>query len=190
LVVPVGRPYKVPITIKGRLVIPQPSHITLVLGGARSGKSRHAEQLLTRYEAPWIYLATAQAFDDEMRTRIAEHRIRRTAGWHTIEAPIDLPDAMLQRPARPVLVDCLTLWLTNLMLSGHDVQAATGGLLAALGRREAPTILISNEVGLGIVPETPLGRSFRDEAGRLNQVIAARADHVLLMVAGLPLTVK
>ena len=161
-----------------------------MLGGARSGKSRHAEHLLTRFPPPWAYVATAQPIDDEMRARIARHQARRQAGWHTIEAPIDLAGALDQAAARPVLVDCLTLWLTNLMLGGHDIAGATTAMEAALDRREAPTILVSNEVGLGIVPETPLGRAFRDEAGVLNQRVAARADGVVFMVAGLPLTLK
>jgi adenosyl cobinamide kinase/adenosyl cobinamide phosphate guanylyltransferase len=161
-----------------------------VLGGARSGKSRHAEQLVTRHAAPWLYVATAQAFDDEMRVRIAEHQMRREAGWQTIEAPLDVAGAILADAGRPVLIDCLTLWLTNLMLGGHDIAAASAGLEAALDCRTGPTVLVSNEVGLGIVPETPLGRSFRDAAGRLNQRVAARADRVLFMVAGLPMTVK
>jgi adenosyl cobinamide kinase/adenosyl cobinamide phosphate guanylyltransferase len=162
----------------------------LVLGGARSGKSRYAEQLLSRHAAPWIYVATAQAFDDEMRTRIAEHQARRGEGWHTIETPIDLADTLNREAARPVLVDCLTLWLTNLMLGGNDIAAATAALEAALERRREPTVLVSNEVGLGIVPETPLGRSFRDEAGRLNQRMAALAGHVVFMIAGLPMKLK
>jgi adenosyl cobinamide kinase/adenosyl cobinamide phosphate guanylyltransferase len=164
--------------------------MTFVLGGARSGKSRHAEQLVSAHAAPWIYVATAEAFDDEMRRRIAEHQARRAAGWRTVEAPVDLADALLRHGSMPVLVDCLTLWLTNLMLGGHDIEVATSGLEAALIRRQAPVVLVSNEVGLGLVPETPLGRAFRDEAGRLNQRIAAQADRVLFMVAGLPLTVK
>jgi adenosylcobinamide kinase/adenosylcobinamide-phosphate guanylyltransferase len=167
-----------------------PVHLTLVLGGARSGKSRYAENLLVGQAAPWIYIATAQAFDDEMRIRIAAHRARRTEDWRTIQAPIALADAVAEAPARPVLVDCLTLWLTNLVLGRHDIPAATAALEAALDRRQGPTVLVSNEVGLGIVPQTPLGRSFRDEAGRLNQRMAARADQVLFMIAGLPMTLK
>ena len=174
----------------GPETISEPSHITLVLGGARSGKSRYAERLLTRHPAPWNYIATGQAFDDEMRKRIIEHRARRTDGWRTIEVPIDIARALAEDAARPAMVDCLTLWLTNLMLGGHDIPGATSALETALDRREAPTILVSNEVGLGIVPGTPLGRAFRDAAGLLNQRTAARADHVLFMVAGLPLTVK
>jgi adenosyl cobinamide kinase/adenosyl cobinamide phosphate guanylyltransferase len=125
-----------------------------------------------------------------MRARIAEHQTRRIPGWQTVEAPVDLAGAVVQQAERPILVDCLTLWLTNLMLGGHDIPAATTALRSALDRRLAPTVLVSNEVGLGVVPETPLGRAFRDEAGLLNQAMAARADRVLFMVAGLPLTVK
>jgi adenosyl cobinamide kinase/adenosyl cobinamide phosphate guanylyltransferase len=170
--------------------MPEPAHLTLVLGGARSGKSRHAEQLLVRHAAPWIYIATAQAWDDEMRVRIGEHRARRGPGWQTIEAPVDLCGALANVAEQPVLLDCLTLWLSNLMLGSHDVDAATEALDAALHNRAAPTILVSNEVGLGVVPATPLGRSFRDRAGALNQRMAASADRVLFMVAGLPMTVK
>jgi adenosylcobinamide kinase / adenosylcobinamide-phosphate guanylyltransferase len=161
-----------------------------VLGGARSGKSRYAEQLLTAHAPPWTYIATAQAFDEEMRVRIAEHRARRGNDWHTIEVPIDLAGALAGVPDRPVLVDCLTLWLSNLMLAGENIAARTEAVERLLPKRAAPLILVSNEVGLGIVPETPLGRAFRDCAGRLNQQIAARADKVVFMVAGLPMTVK
>ncbi len=140
--------------------------------------------------APWTYIATGQAFDDEMRDRIAEHRRRRGDGWHTIEAPVDLGAALARAVDTPVLIDCLTLWLTNLMLGEHDIPAALSTFEAALELRDAPTLLVSNEVGMGIVPETPLGRRFRDEAGRLNQRMAAKAGHVLFMVAGLPMAVK
>ncbi len=164
--------------------------MTLILGGARSGKSRYAEALISKHAPPWIYVATAQAFDEEMRIRIAEHQTRRHDGWQTIEAPVDLAGAVAPHRSRPILVDCLTLWLTNLMLGNHDLNAAHAALEFELDAREAPIALVSNEVGLGLVPETPLGRSFRDEAGRLNQRMAVKADHVVLMVAGLPLTVK
>lgn len=176
--------------LKGRAAIIDFPVVTLVLGGARSGKSRHAEQLTMLHPAPWIYIATGQPFDDEMRARIAEHQSRREPGWRTVETPIDLPDVLVRAAGSPALVDCLTLWLTNLMLGDHDVPAAVARLETALAARTAPTILVGNEVGLGIVPETPLGRLFRDEAGRLNQRIAARAGRVLFMVAGLPMTVK
>jgi cob(I)alamin adenosyltransferase len=125
-----------------------------------------------------------------MRDRIAEHRRHRGNGWRTIEAPLDLAGALAEAGDTAVLVDCLTLWLSNLMLGDHDLAAAASVFEDALVKREAPTLLVSNEVGLGIVPETRLGRRFRDEAGRLNQRIAAGAGRVLLMVAGLPMTVK
>jgi adenosyl cobinamide kinase/adenosyl cobinamide phosphate guanylyltransferase len=162
------------------------ARLTFVLGGARSGKSAHAEALIGAFPAPWRYVATAQAFDDEMRARIAEHRARRDERWRTVEAPLDLP-AALATP-EPVLVDCLTLWLTNLMLAERlpDWPA----LFVALDARTAPTVIVSNEVGLGIVPDNALARAFRDEAGRLHQLVAARADRVVFMVAGLPMVVK
>ncbi len=164
--------------------------LTLVLGGARSGKSLYAERLIAAVPPPWVYVATAQAFDDEMVLRIAQHRARRAEGWETVEAPLDLAGALMAASDRPVLVDCLTLWLTNLMLGGHDIAAATVALDAALDARAAPTVLVANEVGLGIVPDNALARAFRDAAGRLNQHLAARADTVLFMVAGLPMRVK
>lgn len=164
--------------------------LTLVLGGARSGKSRHAEALVTATPPPWTYIATAQAFDEEMVDRIAQHRAARRPGWQTVEAPLDLAAAVDAAGQAPVLVDCLTLWLTNLMLGEHDIAAATAALDAALDRRQAPVVLVANEVGLGIVPDNALARAFRDAAGRLNQHLAARADRVLFLVAGLPVTVK
>lgn len=164
--------------------------LTLVLGGARSGKSRHAEALITELPGPWVYVATAEAQDAEMAARIAAHRAARGDGWRTMEAPLDLPGALAGAGGAPVLVDCLTLWLTNLLLAGRDVAAARAALLGALAARSAATVLVSNEVGLGIVPESALARVFRDEAGRLHQALAARADRVLFMVAGLAMTVK
>jgi adenosylcobinamide kinase / adenosylcobinamide-phosphate guanylyltransferase len=143
-----------------------------------------------RDAGPWVYVATAQPLDDEMRQRIADHQRRRGPGWRTLEEPIALSEAIIATSDLPVLVDCLTLWLTNLMLGGHDIEAASAALEAALAERPSPTILVSNEVGLGLVPETELGRAFRDQAGRLNQRIAAQAGRVLFMVAGLPLRVK
>jgi adenosylcobinamide kinase/adenosylcobinamide-phosphate guanylyltransferase len=166
--------------------------LTLILGGARSGKSREAETLVTTLPPPWRYVATAQALDEEMRQRIALHRERRRAGWETHEAPLDLVGIIreLAQDAAPILVDCLTLWLSNLLLGGHDIEAAITGLESVLDDAWAPVVAVSNEVGLGIVPENALARRFRDEAGRLNQRLAARADRVLLMVAGLRLEVK
>jgi adenosylcobinamide kinase/adenosylcobinamide-phosphate guanylyltransferase len=165
-------------------------HLTLVLGGARSGKSRHAETLIEASPSPWIYIATAEAYDEEMRVRIGEHRARRPSGWETVDAPLELPEAIAAHPGRPILVDCLTLWLTNLILAERDTVAAAAALLAACERVSAPLILVSNEVGLGIVPDNALARRFRDEAGRLHQALAARAASVVFMVAGLPMHVK
>jgi adenosyl cobinamide kinase/adenosyl cobinamide phosphate guanylyltransferase len=164
--------------------------LTLVLGGARSGKSRHAEALVTAEPRPWVYVATAEPRDAEMRARIATHRARRGAGWRTVEAPLAMPDALLHAADAPVLVDCLTLWLTNVMLAEQSPATAADELDDALDWRDAPTVLVANEVGLGIVPETPLGRAFRDEAGRLSQRLAARAERVLFMVAGIAMVVK
>jgi adenosylcobinamide kinase/adenosylcobinamide-phosphate guanylyltransferase len=165
--------------------------LTLVLGGARSGKSRQAEALVQAHAPPWTYIATAQAFDDEMRERIALHRERRPQGWITRDAPLDLARAIREaEPRTPVLVDCLTLWLTNVMLAERDVPAAIAELEEACAEAAGPLVLVSNEVGLGIVPDNALARRFRDHAGILHQRLAARADQVLLMVAGLPLTVK
>jgi adenosylcobinamide kinase/adenosylcobinamide-phosphate guanylyltransferase len=165
--------------------------LTLVLGGARSGKSRYAESLVTACPPPWTYVATAEPLDDEMRARIAEHRARRGADWRTVEAPCDLAEALQRNSAGGVvLVDCLTLWLTNRMLADADIEEDSARLEAVLSGIAAPVVVVSNEVGLGIVPDNALARRFRDAQGRLNQRIAARADRVVLMVAGLPLVVK
>ncbi len=165
--------------------------VTLVLGGARSGKSEFAEARIEDLPPPWTYIATAQAFDDEMRARIEAHRGRRGDSWRTFEAPIALPEAVRKAPEDcPLLVDCLTLWLSNLMLGDHDIEAASEDLDAALIARTAPTVLVSNEVGLSIVPDTPLGRRFRDQQGILNKRIAKRADSVYFLAAGLPVTLK
>jgi adenosylcobinamide kinase/adenosylcobinamide-phosphate guanylyltransferase len=165
----------------------------LVLGGVRSGKSAHAEQLARETGLERIYVATAQAFDDEMHERIARHRDNRAAdGWVTIEEPIGLA-AVIARHARPdavVLVDCLTLWLTNIMLGGRDVERMQTALISIVEAAKGPVILVSNEVGLGVVPETKLGRDFRDAQGRLNQAVARTVPRVLFMAAGLPLALK
>ena len=170
--------------------MPEPS-LTLVLGGARSGKSAHAEALVAAGAPPWHYLATAEAGDAEMAARIARHRARRGDGWITREVPRDLAGALDTTPAgQPLLVDCLTLWLSNLMLAEGDVAAESARLAAALAAPRGRWVAVANEVGLGIVPDTPLGRRFRDAAGLLNQRVAAAADHVVLMVAGIPVQVK
>lgn len=166
-----------------------PVRFTLVLGGARSGKSAYAEALIEVHPGPWLYIATAQAWDDEMRARIALHRERRPAGWMTQDVPMDLPQAVAASRG-PVLVDCLTLWLTNLMLAEADLAAASDALLAACAGAPGPLVLVGNEVGLGIVPDNALARRFRDEAGRLHQLLAVQAERVVFMVAGLPMTVK
>jgi len=168
--------------------------LTLVLGGARSGKSRYAESLIAAlpppWNPPWAYVATAEAGDEEMAARIKSHRERRGANWRTIEAPRALKAALAARAGEPVLVDCLTLWLSNLMLAESDIEAEIEQLEETLMAAAAPVVLVANEVGSGIVPSFPLGRRFRDLQGILNQRIAARAERVVLMVAGLPLALK
>jgi len=166
--------------------------ITLILGGARSGKSRHGEGLIEKLAPPWAYIATAQALDAEMTTRIAEHQSRRGRNWSTIEAPLELTQALLdvEQSSRPVLVDCLTLWLSNLMGAGKDIAEETDALTATLAATTVPVIIISNEVGQGIVPDNALARQFRDQAGWLNQTIAGVADNVTFVAAGLPLSLK
>ncbi len=166
---------------------------TLVLGGARSGKSRIAESLSRETGLRRVYVATAQAFDDEMAERIARHKADRAAdGWVTVEEPLGLP-MVLAREARSdtvVLVDCLTLWLSNLMLGERNIEASQAAFLSMLRGAKGPVILVSNEVGLGIVPETPLGRQFRDAQGRLNQAAAETCSRVVFVAAGLPLVLK
>ena len=164
--------------------------LTLVLGGARSGKSRYAESRIAAQPPPWVYIATAEAGDGEMTERIKVHRARRGLDWRTVEAPRDLTAALSACERLPVLVDCLTLWLSNLLLADADIGAEIEGLDKALAVAKAPVVLVANEVGSGIVPEHPLGRKFRDLQGVLNQRMAARAHRVVLMVAGLPLTLK
>lgn len=164
--------------------------LTLVLGGARAGKSSHAERLAAESGLPVCYIATATAGDAEMAARIAAHRAARPGTWRTIEAPLDLAVALRAMPDHLALIDCLTLWLTNLMLGGHDIGAATDALLLAAAERAGPALMVTNEVGLGIVPDNALARAFRDEAGRLNQRVAAAAGRVLFIAAGLPLVLK
>ncbi len=165
--------------------------LTFVLGGARSGKSAHAEMLAKANPAPWTYIATAQIFDDEMAERIALHQARRESNWNTLDAPLDLAGALAGvADGRPVVVDCLTLWLTNQMLADHDVGTESRRLAEVLSRPRGPWFVVANEVGLGIVPDNALARRFRDAAGRLNQSVAAVADGVIFMVAGLPMQVK
>jgi adenosylcobinamide kinase / adenosylcobinamide-phosphate guanylyltransferase len=165
---------------------------TLVLGGARSGKSAFAENLVSDSGLKRIYLATATAEDDEMKARVAQHRAQRGQGWTTIEEPLALVDALTREAThgRAVLVDCLTLWLSNLMLAERDPDVETRRLTRFLGVAKYPVVFVSNEVGLGLVPETPLGRRFRDAQGRLNQTIAFCVPNVVFIAAGLPLWLK
>lgn len=164
------------------------ARVTLVLGGARAGKSSYAMTLL----GGGLFIATAEAGDAEMAERIAAHRAERGDAWTTIEEPLDLADVMRHCAAdpRPVLVDCLTLWLSNLMHRERDIEGATRDLLAALDARAAETVFVANEVGLGIVPDNALARRFRDAQGTLNRRTAARADRVVFMAAGLPMVLK
>lgn len=171
---------------------PQPASFpkfSLIVGGARSGKSRLAERLAAVSGLPRSYIATAEIWDDEMRARIDRHVADRGAGWTTIEAPRDVAGA-LARSKGVVLIDCATLWLTNVMLGGGEVEAETATLIAAIARRADPVIVVSNEVGWGIVPDNRLSRDFRDEQGRLNQRLAEAADLVAGVMAGLPLVLK
>jgi adenosylcobinamide kinase/adenosylcobinamide-phosphate guanylyltransferase len=166
--------------------------LTLVLGGARSGKSRYAEKLIDVAAESGLYLATAEARDDEMRERIRHHRARRGPRWTTIEEPLEIGPHLRRevRASRPILVDCLTLWLANVLEAGREAEPACAALLETAAALDGPVVLVANEVGLGIVPENALARRFRDHAGRLNQAIAARADRVVFIAAGLPLILK
>jgi adenosylcobinamide kinase/adenosylcobinamide-phosphate guanylyltransferase len=171
-------------------------NLALVLGGARSGKSGLALALAERFPAPRLFVATAQAHDEEMAARVARHQAERGKSWDTLEAPLELETALEAAAGRygVVLVDCLTLWLTNLLLAPGATEAEVrrrgADLAALLGHLPTPAILVSNEVGWGIVPEHPLGRQFRDQAGWLHQTLAQAADLVVLAVAGLPLALK
>lgn len=164
----------------------------LILGGARSGKSRHAQSLAEAFDGDLIFIATGEANDDEMAKRIDRHRADRGPRWDTIEAPLALGDAIRAHaaPDRLLLIDCLTLWVSNLMHAGRDIGDATDDLIAAMGYALGPVIFVSNEVGLGIVPDNALARRFRDEAGRVNQAVAAAASEVSFVAAGLPLRLK
>ena len=173
--------------------VARPARLTLVLGGARAGKSAYAERLIARARAEHpVYVATAQPGDAEMARRIAEHRRRRGDFWRTVEAPLDLAAAIAAHanPHTPVLIDCLTLWLSNLMAASRDLDRETTALAESLERAGGPVVLVSNEVGSGIVPDNALARDFRDAAGRLHQAIAVIADRVVFVTAGLPLVLK
>lgn len=165
---------------------------TLILGGARSGKSRHALELAEGLRAQRVFVATAEPLDAEMTARITRHQTERGDGWETIEAPLDLVAALsVVRDADKVcVIDCLTLWLSNLMHHGRDIETETNKLCAWLEGQATDIILVSNEVGMGLVPETPLGRDFRDAQGRLNQAVAKVCDTVEFVAAGLPIKLK
>jgi len=171
--------------------------VTFVLGGCRSGKSRYALEAAQGLAADRrIFIATAVAFDDEMRERVARHRAERGRKWTTIEAPLELPEtiaAQSRRPDNVILVDCLTFWVNNLLMESPEPAAAqikVAQLVAAVAGARCPVFLVSNEVGAGIVPENRLARSFRDLVGSMNQAVAACAAQVVWVVAGIPVTVK
>lgn len=164
----------------------------LVLGGARSGKSRYAQRRAEAFPGRHFFIATAEAYDDEMRERIVRHRADRDARWTTVDAPLDLPEAIMRHDADDavIVVDCLTLWASNLLLREADVDAATDRLCAAISGARGRVLLVANEVGLGIVPDNALARRFRDIAGRMNQAVAEAVYEVTLIAAGLPLRLK
>lgn len=165
--------------------------LTLILGGARSGKSAFAESLFTGQDEP-IYIATAQIYDDEMAERVRLHQARRPTPWVTVEEPVDLIGALKAHclARRAILVDCLTLWISNLMMAEADIPAAIDHLAHSVADLPCPVVFVANEVGLGIVPDNALARAFRDHAGRLNQTLAARCQKVVFVAAGLPLYLK
>jgi adenosylcobinamide kinase/adenosylcobinamide-phosphate guanylyltransferase len=164
----------------------------MALGGARSGKSAYAQRLAETYGSERLYLATAEPADEEMAARIARHQADRGRGWVTLEEPLEVARALdaNARPGRVVVVDCLTLWLSNLMLAGREPGAAIARLAEAIEALAGPAILVSNEVGLGIVPEHKLGREFRDWQGRANGEIARACDAAVFIAAGLPVQLK
>ena len=171
--------------------MPSFPRLSLILGGARSGKSAFAEKLATSAARPRAYIATSQAFDAEMEAKIAKHRQDRGLDWQTIEAPLDIEAALAEVTANSiVLIDCLTLWLSNQMHAAADIDVEITNLLTVLSATPNPVICVSNEVGMGLVPDTPLGRQFRDFQGRLNRKIAEQADLAVFVAAGLPLTLK
>ena len=163
-------------------------HLMLVLGGARSGKSAYAEVRVMARPGPWTYLATAEPGDGEMAARIGHHQARRGAGWRTLEAPLDLAAALQHKDDAEavVLVDCLTLWVSNLMAADADIEAAGDQLVALLATLDGFVTFVSNEVGQGIVPDNEMARAFQDHMGRLHQKLAAVADEVVFVTAGLP----
>jgi len=165
---------------------------TLILGGARSGKSVFAENLVLSTKQQPIYIATGEAGDNEMRDRIKHHKERRGSNWTTIEEPLELVDVLIKNtaPTNVILVDCLTLWLSNLMMANRNIDTEISALTALMPTLAGPVVFVSNEVGMGLVPETAIGRDFRDHQGRLNQRIAQVADTVSFIAAGYPLSLK
>ena len=166
--------------------------VTLVIGGARSGKSVYAESLAGDTPIDPVYIATGTPSDVQMAARIQEHRARRGDRWRTVEEPLNLASIIANDavPGCVVLIDCLTLWLANLMAAKYDPPTETARLIHTLDAAAGPIILVTNEVGLGIVPDNALAREFRDHAGRLNQEVAGVADRVIFVTAGLPMTLK
>jgi adenosylcobinamide kinase/adenosylcobinamide-phosphate guanylyltransferase len=165
--------------------------LTIVTGGAKSGKSRYAEGLATATNRPRIYIATARVWDDEIRDKVAAHRSDRGTDWHTIDAPRDVAAALALVPSESVvLLDCATMWLSNCMLDEADLEAETAVLLAALAACPAPVVVVTNELGWSIVPDNALARRFQNAQGRLNQQLAAQAGLVVAVISGLPLTLK
>ncbi|MDH5747964.1 MAG: bifunctional adenosylcobinamide kinase/adenosylcobinamide-phosphate guanylyltransferase [Rhodospirillales bacterium] len=164
--------------------------LTLVLGGQRSGKSAYAESLIG-HDRVAVYVATAEAGDREMAARIEIHRQRRGASWTTVEEPLDLAGALKALDGGvPVLVDCLSIWAANLLAAGRDVAEETAGLVAVVKTLTFPVVMVSSETGLGVIPANALARAYLDAAGAMNQTVAAAAKRVVLVVAGIPVTVK
>ena len=163
----------------------------LVTGGARSGKSVFAEKRTKQLGSSLIYIATSEVIDSEMKKRVEEHQARRGSEWQTLHAPINLTEALIETDGKgPCLVDCVTFWLNNLIFHDEDIDAATQELITVLNERSDPVVLVTNEVGSGIIPENALARRFCDEAGRLNQTISQIADEVYVSISGIPLQIK
>ncbi|MEM7276833.1 MAG: bifunctional adenosylcobinamide kinase/adenosylcobinamide-phosphate guanylyltransferase [Pseudomonadota bacterium] len=172
--------------------MPATSDSCLILGGSRSGKSSHAQSLAESLRERQIFIATAQALDDEMEARIARHVADRGSTWSTVEAPLDLSTAITRHlnKDQAIVIDCLTLWLSNIMHAERDIESETNRLVNAIANADSPLILVSNEVGMGIVPESALGRRFRDAQGFLNKAVAEACEKVVFIAAGLPLRLK
>ncbi|QOL81227.1 bifunctional adenosylcobinamide kinase/adenosylcobinamide-phosphate guanylyltransferase [Pseudooceanicola spongiae] len=162
----------------------------LILGGAASGKSEFAEEMVYSLGPKWRYIASAESFDDEMRDKIKRHAERRGEGWQVIEAPLDLAPELAAEDSRPVLFDCATMWLSNHLFAGSDMATAQADLLSAIAACPAAVVTVTNEVGQGIVPDNALARQFREAQGRLNIALARQADCVVQVIAGLPNVLK